>query len=111
MNDIETIFKQKADYYDDILKGFNEYRVAAYSTGLDLLKWLSDFAVFTLIGSYDLWIILCDYHRATKKYQQNYYTRQASLVCFELLSDISQHLNNNFTELMINKIDNGDINI
>jgi hypothetical protein len=105
-----NFFKLKADYYDDMLKGFNEYRTAAYSTGLDLLMWLSDFSIFSIMGSYDLWIVLNDYYGAQKKYQQYFYLRQASLICFELLTDISQHCNNNFNDLLINLIVDRSIN-
>ena len=79
---MEEIFKKKADYYDDALTQFTEYRRAAYGTGLELLKWIADLAIFSLMGSYDLWITICDYMKATKRYQQNYYTRQAALTCF-----------------------------
>lgn len=72
MNNIDSLFKQKADYYDQILEGFNLYRTGAYSTGLVLLMWLSDFAIFSILGCYDLWIVLCDYQKAVKKFQQVY---------------------------------------
>lgn len=110
MNNIDIMFKKKADYYDETLRIFDKYREAIYWTESELLKWFSDFAIFTLLGSYDLFIIICDYHKSIKKFQQTYYARQASLVCFELLDDISQHFNKNFNELMLNKIKDSSIN-
>lgn len=110
MEEIEKIFKIKSDYYDDTLKIINDYRIMSYNTNLELLNDLSDFAIFTLMGAYDLFILWCDYARAIKQYQQNYYVRQASLVCFELLSDISQHFNKNYINLFVNKITDQTIN-
>ncbi len=110
MNDIDDLFKKKADYYDEALKVFNNYRVAVYSTNLELLRWFCDFAIFTLMCSYELWILQYDYQKAIKKFQQNYYVRQTVLICFELLSDIPQHCNEHYNQLLINKIDNTGIN-
>ncbi len=111
MKDIDVVneaFKKKADYYDTILKAFDDYRSAVYSSELNLLKWFCDFSIFTLLTSYDLWIVACDYNKAIKKYQQNYYSRQAALLCFELLSDIPGHFNENFNDL-VSKINDDSI--
>jgi hypothetical protein len=109
LEEIHNVFNKKADYYDKTLEVLSYYKESANNSGLNLLIWLSDFAIFTLMSSYDLWIILCDYQSAIKKYQQNYYARQASLICFELLSDIPGFFGKEYSELMINKI--GDTNI
>lgn len=109
VDEIEKLFKQKADYYDNVLKAFNEYRSAAYGTKANLIQWLADYSVFTLLGSYDLWIIHCDYHKSVKVFQQNYYARQASLICFELLQDVSQLCNEKYSELLIKRISDKEI--
>jgi len=107
---IEEIFKQKADYFDDVLRFLSTYRVAAYQTDIDVLKWFSDYAIFTVLALYDLWILQCDYEKATKVYQQNYYARQTALLCFEILSDISEHNGEKYSKLFIEIIDNDSIN-
>ncbi len=107
MNNIENIFQEKADYYDNILGIFNDYRIAVYHTNLTTLRYFCDFAIFTLLGSYDLWISLCDYQKSIKKYQQKYYARQISLLVFELLSDIPQRFSKFI--ILFDKIDNDSL--
>lgn len=110
MNEIEKIFKQKADYYDSTLMKFNDFRLISYGTDSHLLKWFCDYCIFTVMVLFDLWIILCDYQRATKKYQQNYYARQTSLLCFELLSDIPNQMGSEYNHLFQKLIINDEIN-
>ena len=109
MKNVDEIFKQKADYYDEALRLFGEFRKRAYGTKLELLEWFSDFSIFTLLGAYDLWIILIDYQKAIKVYQRTYYARQAALICFELLSDNSQQIGNEYIKLLIEKVDEENI--
>jgi len=103
-NEINKIFLQKANYYDEAIIAFDIYREFAYKTKLKLIIWICDFSYFTLLSSYDLFIIYIDYQKSQKVYQQCFYARQASLLCFELLSDISQHFNRMFNELFLDKI-------
>jgi hypothetical protein len=110
IEEINKIFKKKADYYEEVIEAFQVFRSGAYGTNLELLKWLDDFCLFTIFSLYDLWILQCDYEKSTKKYQQNYYARQTALLCFELLSDVPQILNENFQKLLLEKISNKDIN-
>jgi hypothetical protein len=67
--------------------------------------------MFTIIVSYDLWILQLDYQKAITKYQQNFYARQSALLCFELLSDMPQKINGKYRKLLIELIDNEEINV
>jgi hypothetical protein len=98
------VFKQKADYYDSLLEGLGGFRQLSYGSKLGLLIWYSDFCFFITLSCYDLWIVINDYTRSIKVYQQNYYARQLSLIVFELFSDISQHFNDKFKQLYENRI-------
>ncbi len=107
---INNIFKQKADYYEKAIEAFNFYRNATYNTKIDLFIWLGDFSMFTILVSYDLWILQIDYQKSFKKYQQNFYARQSALLCFELFSDIPQNINDKYQRLLIDKIENPELN-
>lgn len=107
---VNEMFKQKADYYEEIIKAFQSYRSGAYGSEIKLLKWLGDFCLFTIFGSYDLWVLQCDYQKAINLYQQNLYARQTALICFELLSDIPQKINENYQQLLVEKISDIKIN-
>ena len=107
---INEIFKKKADYFEEVIKAFTIYRSGAYGSKIKSLKWLGDFSLFTIFGLYDIWILQCDYEKSIKVYQQNYYARQTALLCFELLSDIPQNINENYQKLLIEKIINARIN-
>jgi hypothetical protein len=99
------VFKQKADYYDSVLEGLGKFRQITYGSKLGLLIWYSDFCFFITLSCYDLWIVISDYIKSIKVYQQNYYARQLSLIIFELLSDISQHFDEKYKQLFEIKID------
>lgn len=110
VKEINNVFKKKADYYEDAIKAFHIYRSGAYGSNIESLKWLGDFCLFTTFGLYDLWILQCDYEKSMKVYQQNYYARQTALLCFELLSDIPQNINEKYQNLLIEKITSAQIN-
>lgn len=107
---INDLFKQKADYYERAIEAFNYYRNTAYNSKIDLFIWLGDFSMFTILVSYDLWILQIDYQKSIKKYQQNFYARQSALLCFELFSDIPQNINDKYQKLLIDKIKDSEIN-
>lgn len=85
---VKKIYEKKAIYYEKALDEISKLHILAKQMDEPLYVWFFNLAIFTLMGSYELWSFQLSYASACRKHEQNLYARLVCLTMIEMSEDL-----------------------